>query len=384
MAPTGRPRLVRSPDDRMVAGVASGLGRHLGVDPLVIRLAFVALTLAGGAGVLVYGVAWVALPQGPPSGSQLRRDRRSVFAFAALGIGVLLLLSRLGLGLGPRVIVPLVMGGVGLTLVWRQADEAQRARWRRAAGPGSRWRIPLGVVLVAAGVGGLLAASGHLSGIGHALVGGAIALAGTALVVGPWVLGLARALGNERRERIREQERAEVAAHLHDSVLQTLALIQRQAGEPRDVVRLARAQERDLRAWLYGAPAATDASLRVALERLAAEVEDDHGTPIEVVTVGDCALDEGIQALLQAAREAMLNAARHSAAASADVYAEVEAHRVVIFVRDRGKGFDLDVVGDDRLGIRHSIIERMARHGGSAQVHSVVGEGTDVRLELTR
>ncbi|MGH9065392.1 MAG: ATP-binding protein [Acidimicrobiales bacterium] len=384
-APPGRSRLTRSPDDRLVGGVAGGLAHHLGLDPLVIRLAFVGLTVAGGVGVLLYGLFWVLVPEGDPTGGAHRADRRSLWAFVALGVGGLLLLSELGFGVGPRVVAPLVIAGVGVALVWRQADEAQRDRWRRVAGPGSRWRIPLGVGLVVAGAGGLVAVSGRLTGgVGHAFLAGGIVLAGVVLVLGPWLLGLVRALGYERRERIRSQERADMAAHLHDSVLQTLAMIQRQAGVPREVVHLARGQERDLRAWLYGAPAAPDASLRTALERVAAEVEDDHGMAIDVVVVGDGPLDEPLQALLRAAREAMVNAAKHSGAASVDVYGEVEGERVVVFVRDRGKGFDPDLVPGDRLGIERSIVERMARHGGTASVRSAVGEGTDVRLEMRR
>jgi signal transduction histidine kinase len=207
---------------------------------------------------------------------------------------------------------------------------------------------------------------------------------GIALLVGPAVLRLAHDLVAERRERIRADERAEVAAHLHDSVLQTLALVQRRAGEPREVVRLARMQERELRGWLLGgdAPAAAPASsLGAALEEVAAAVETEHGVPVEVVRVRDRAL-EGAEPLLAAAREAIVNAARHSGAPGVSVYLEVEPDRATVFVRDRGKGFDPDAVPTDRGGISHSIVGRMARAGGNAAVRSTVGDGTEVELVL--
>jgi signal transduction histidine kinase len=173
-----------------------------------------------------------------------------------------------------------------------------------------------------------------------------------------------------------------VAAHLHDSVLQTLALIQKNADDSRAVARLARAQERDLRSWLYGDSAATDTTVAGALRTAAAEVEDSHGVPVEVVTVGDTALVEQVRPLVLAAREAMVNAAKHSGADKVDVYAETTAGQVEVFVRDRGRGFDLDGVPEDRLGMRRSIIDRMQRHGGTAKVRSAPGEGTEVRLSM--
>jgi signal transduction histidine kinase len=175
-----------------------------------------------------------------------------------------------------------------------------------------------------------------------------------------------------------------VAAHLHDSVLQTLALIQRQADDPREVVRLARSQERDLRNWLYGATTATESSLQAALERVAAEVEERYGVPIEVVAVGDCDADARTEPLVLAAREALVNAAKHSRASRVDVFAEIGTDEVTVFVRDRGVGFDGDAVPADRLGVRNSIVARMQRHGGSASVRSAPGEGTEVRLTMPR
>lgn len=188
---------------------------------------------------------------------------------------------------------------------------------------------------------------------------------------------------SERRERIRSQERAEVAAHVHDSVLQTLTLIQKAAGEPTEVQRLARSQERELRSWLY-AGRDTTGTFERALDALGAEVEEVHGVPVEVVVVGDTALDERVSALVAATREAVVNAARHASAPVVDVYAEVEPTLVSVFVRDRGKGFDPGAVPEDRHGLAGSVVGRMVRHGGSAVVRSAPGEGTEVRLELPR
>ena len=117
---------------------------------------------------------------------------------------------------------------------------------------------------------------------------------GIAVIAAPWIAGArARSCSDERRERIRQEERAEVAAHVHDSVLHTLTLIQRNAHDPREVLRLARAQERELRNWLYQPGGRTPTRTRrpPRVRRVAAEVEDAHGVPIEVVCVGDADLD---------------------------------------------------------------------------------------------
>jgi signal transduction histidine kinase len=207
-------------------------------------------------------------------------------------------------------------------------------------------------------------------------------VAGLAIVVGPWLLRLSSDLGAEREERIRTQERADLAAHLHDSVLQTLALIQKNAADPTMVGRLARSQERDLRAWLYDEAPSAEASLAGALRAVAAAVEDDHGVAVDVVTVGDLPATERVRPVVEATREALANAAKHAGVPRVDLYAEVTPGLVEVFVRDRGPGFDLAGVPDDRLGVRRSILDRMERHHGSAEVRSTPGAGTEVRLSL--
>jgi signal transduction histidine kinase len=215
------------------------------------------------------------------------------------------------------------------------------------------------------------------------LVAGVLGVAGLALVVGPWLFRLTGDLSEERAARVRSQERADMAAHLHDSVLQTLALIQKHSGDGRMVATLARAQERDLRTWLYDDQPADETSVAGSLKAAAAEVEDAHGVPVEVVVVGDAASSDGSRALVLAAREAMANAARHSGADRVDVYAECADGATEVFVRDRGRGFEEGAVPEDRLGVRNSIRARMQRHGGTASIRTAPGEGTEVRLSFS-
>ena len=383
------PRLYRSSEGRVLAGVARGLADHLGVDVLVVRLAFVLLAAAGGAGVAMYGLFWVFAPQNPYEAEAPRdreRDLTMLLALGSLTAGGLLLMYALGLGLRPGLAVPLVALGVGVSILWRQADDDARARWRAATGThrlGGAARAGVGVALVLVGAAAILGPA-NLDGTTGGLVAALVVAAGLALVSSPWWVRMARDLAAERSARIREQERAEVAAHVHDSVLHTLTLIQRHVDDPREVTRLARAQERELRGWLYRpAPDATQ-HLAAALERVAAEVEDAHGVAIEVVVVGDCALDDRLTALRDAAREALVNAAKYAAGAAVSVYAEVEPEQVNVFVRDRGPGFDPDTVPEDRLGLRQSVRGRMARNGGTATIRSSPGDGTEVQLEMPR
>jgi signal transduction histidine kinase len=197
-------------------------------------------------------------------------------------------------------------------------------------------------------------------------------------------LSLSKQLGEERRERIRSEERSSISAHLHDSVLQTLAMIQRTDSQ-QEVTALARRQERELRAWLYGRSIASEASsLRPALEAAAARVEERDAVPVEVVVVGDAPMDEAIGDAVQAAAEAMSNASRHSGAPVVTVFAEVEAGRLTIYVRDEGQGFDPARVGEDRRGIADSIVARLARHSGTAEITSAAGAGTEVKIVLPR
>ena len=386
----------------------------------VVRLVFVVTTVFGGFGVLIYAALWFLMPLAAPtvpaapglaaatrkgmrsdvpppvSESKARkkeRNRGQVLALVVAGLGVLLLLQFAGLGIAGKMFWPLVFAGTGLALIWRQADESQRAAWTKAptlgvlfgkGGLKSVIRVAVGLILIGTAITVFLVQNGRLSMVGDVLVALLLAVVGLGVIAGPWVHRLTRDLNAERGERIRSQERADMAAHLHDSVLQTLALIQKQANDPRAVVRLARSQERDLRSWLYDEDDNTYQTLSGATKRAAAEVEDSHGVPVEVVTVGDCDLTEGLSAMVRAARESMVNAAKHSGADKIDVFVEVDGDRAEIFVRDRGKGFDTDGVPEDRLGLRHSVMGRMERHGGRATVRSNPETGTEVRLEMDR
>jgi signal transduction histidine kinase len=253
---------------------------------------------------------------------------------------------------------------------------------RLFTGRHAKARMVLGTIFIISGLGALGGRSGVLAGLRSGALGAVLALAGTALAFGPWLAHMGQQLGDERRERIRSEERAAMAAHLHDSVLQTLALIQRNAQDSRRTVILARRQERELRDWLYGSPLRGSLTLQGALAGMAAEIEDLHDVKVELVVVGDQPANERTRTLVAVTREAAVNAAKHAGVDEVSVYAEVAQDGLHSYVRDRGKGFDLDSVPGDRRGLAHSVRGRMSRAGGSAEIDSTLGEGTEVRLFL--
>jgi signal transduction histidine kinase len=256
----------------------------------------------------------------------------------------------------------------------------------KSARRATRLRFAGSAVLLAIGLGWLLSLHGGIALL-QPLGGFLLVVAALVLLFGPWWLRIARDLVVERQGRVRAEERADIAAHMHDSVLQTLALIQRRAEDRQAVVQLARAQERELRSWLFEgrAPGDTDVStFAEGVRQIQRDVEAWHGVPVEIVTVADCPLDEHLNALLAAAREATVNAAKWSGAAVISVFAEVEPDKVSVAVRDRGKGFDPAAVPGDRKGVAQSIHGRMTRHGGEATVQSAPGEGTKVTLTMPR
>ncbi len=367
-------------DGAIVAGVCTRLGRRWGIDPLILRIAFVAAAFAGGTGILVYAVLAVV---GPARETRIRhgglRPGGATWRLAA-GVGLLVLsllltVRALGIWFSDAAVWPVVLTASGAALLWRQS-----ALPRHVTGA----RTLLGVGLIIGGGIAFLTATDALGGLSHLGLAAAVVFVGTVLVFGPWWVRLSQALTAERAARIRSQERAEVAAHLHDSVLQTLALIQRRTDEPREVAQLARRQERELRAWLNQERAATADTLAGALRDAAAEAEARHHVAVELVAVGDCPLDERLEALVAAAREALANAARFSGADRIDVFAEVTDGRVEVFVRDRGAGFDREQVPADRRGVRESIEGRMARHGGRAAIVTAPGAGTEIELAMER
>jgi signal transduction histidine kinase/phage shock protein PspC (stress-responsive transcriptional regulator) len=398
-------RLYRSAEGRLLGGVARGLAGHLGVPVSWVRIVFLALFVADGLGTLVYAAFWFVVPLGTggldaaprrADGRRLvrRPDKGQLLALLALVVALGTLGSNLQFGAANAYVWPLLLAGVGVAVVWRQADNSRRAHWvevsrRRRLLPIAR--SAAGALLVCLGIAGFAVTRGLGPHLGTVLQASLALLVGTALLAGPYLVRLTQDLSEERLMRIRAQERAEVAAHVHDSVLHTLTLIQRNADNPREVARLARAQERELRAWLYR-PAGTGKdegdepdTLAEAVRRTAAEVEDHHGVPVEVVCVGDCPLDERLSAQLQAAREAMVNAAKYGGGGGpVQVFAEVEGRTVFVSVRDHGPGFDLDAVPPDRMGVRESVIGRMRRNGGTAVLRSAPEGGTVVELEMER
>ncbi|WP_243738390.1 ATP-binding protein [Cellulomonas shaoxiangyii] len=406
-----RPRLpLRRPDaGRWFAGVAVGIAAHLDVPVAAVRLALVALVPVAGAGIVLYVFWWLTVPVGDPAAvaavsrpsalqrlarrQTLRADGRRV-ALADLALGALLVLAagvlvavRLGAQVDSTWVLPALLVLVGLGLAWSQLDAVQRRQ-----GDGRRisvLRLIGGVLLAAAGV---LLLVGESVGRGiepalmvQAAIGALAVLLGVGLVLAPWWVRLVRELGDERAARAREAERADIAAHLHDSVLQTLALIRTRADEPVEVARMARAQERELREWLYDDRSEPGTSLAAALRAVVAEVEDSRTGPtgepvaVDVVVVGDRVPDADGQALLQATREALVNAVVHGRP-PVSLYLEAGPAVTEVFVRDRGDGFDLDAVGPDRFGVRESIMGRVRRRGGTARVTSSPARGTEVHL----
>jgi signal transduction histidine kinase len=391
--------LRRDRDEAWLGGVAAGIARRFGVDVSLVRLAFVIATAAGGVGAAAYALGWLLVPAGGtgPARVRLRTGRAAVEVALGTGlllVAVLLTFRELGLWFSDAVVWPLVLIAAGGVLIWRQSMEGpaparpERPReeppldeGRRAAAAISRTGVGIALVVAAGLV--FLQATGALGAARDVLLGVVAVVVVLGVIFAPWVARLVRSLTQERAERIRSQERAEVAAHLHDSVLQTLAMVQRRAADPGEVASLARRQERELRAWLAGRPAPGQAGrLAGALEGAAAEVEEQHGVPVEVVVVGDRDLDQPHEAVVAAAREAMTNAAKFGAGSPVDVYAEAGDSQTQVFVRDRGPGFDPDAVPDDRRGVRESIVGRMERHGGRARVTSAPGSGTEVEIVL--
>jgi len=397
-----------------LGGVCAGLARRYGLEPALVRLAFVIGAAAWGVGIAIYLLAWLVVPAGDaPSRRRLPRGRGAVevaLGTAFLLLSVLLTFRALGLWFSDAVVWPLVLVAGGAALIWRGSASPDAGAEPAPAGvPGATANRPaaataavpepepdlgrtaaavsrtgVGIALVIAAGFAFLNGTGALGAARDVILALIAAVVVLGVIFAPWVVRLIRSLTEERSERIRSQERAEVAAHLHDSVLQTLALVQR-SDDPQQVAALARRQERELRAWLAGRPAPGQAaSLAPALEAAAADVEDNHGVPVEVVVVGDRELDPAVEAVVAAAREAMTNAAKFANGSTVDVYAECTPEALQVFVRDRGPGFDPAAVPGDRRGVRESIVGRMERHGGRARVTSAPGSGTEVELILDR
>jgi signal transduction histidine kinase/phage shock protein PspC (stress-responsive transcriptional regulator) len=373
-----------------LVGVAGGLAERTGIAPTVLRAAFLVLFLAGGLGSVLYLLAWAAssepTAESPPFLRVTPSELRQVVAVGLIVFGVLLLARRAGLWFGDVIVWPLALAIFGATVIWARSDRSDvrgptNPLEHLLGGRLSPGRIAIGGLFIAAGM--AMALSSDLSSRPNSILPVLVTMAGLSLLFGPWLLRLAQQLGEERRDRIRSEQRSEMAAHLHDSVLQTLALIQH-TDDPREMRALARVQERDLRTWLFAPSSARPDSLGVAVESLAARIESLHHVPIDAVVVGDASLDEPVIALLDAAGEAAVNAAKHSGATSISLYVEVEADVVTAYVRDKGCGFYPARIPPDRGGIARSIHARMERHGGRAEIASAPGDGTEVKLAMWR
>jgi signal transduction histidine kinase/phage shock protein PspC (stress-responsive transcriptional regulator) len=407
----------------LVAGVLAGLAARTGIDVLVLRIVFVILAIAtGGLALLAYVFTWAVVPTADGERTpllraqllpRLRDNWRVAAGVGLLTLSALLAFRELGIWWSDAVSWPLVLAAFGATLLWhrsRTADPAESGEPRAwaaseqtapvaepppadgAARLDSRSRFAelyrgvFGVLLVVGAALLFLSSNDILGGLRDAALTAVVVVVAVALILAPFLWRLGRNLATERAERIRSQERADLAAHLHDSVLQTLTLMQKRADDPREVAALARRQERELREWLAGNGSRSGGrSFAAALRSVAEEVEDDHRVAVEVVVVGDCELDERAEAVIAAAREALLNAARHAAEPGPiRVYAEIDEARIVAFVRDHGPGFELADVPADRRGVRESILGRMERAGGRAEVRSTSGEGTEIGLTIDR
>jgi signal transduction histidine kinase len=369
------------------------VARHLGVSRRSVRITFILLTLAGGAGLAAYVFLWALTPEGDldvdpsqvpdPGTPPERRQWGLVLVVGGLLVvgGAVLLTPVLGGGVIGTLLVPLFTIAVGAIVAWSNLDDAQRSRWLGSGEGRYGWmRVALGVGLAVAGILVIVTRGESISAVWDALLAAIAVLVGALIIAAPWAL---RLWGDLRREQVaaaRATERADIAAHLHDSVLQTLALIQRQSHDSAAVTRLARAQERELRSWLYAGPQGSQSTLAAAVTEVAHDVEDLHGVAIDLVVTGDRPYEPHGAALAQAMREALLNAVRHGGS-PVTAYVEIGPTGVEAFVRDRGDGFDLDTVPDDRLGVRQSILGRMERHGGTARVRRR-DDGTEVELTL--
>lgn len=364
----------------MVGGVSAGIAQAINLDPILVRLAFIVLTF-GGPGIPAYAVAWLVMPEDPRSGAADDDARSPIELRRGVGLVLIVLGAVLGLreiGLTPpdAIVWPILLVGAGVGIVlWQVQPSLEFSRWASA-------RIAAGIIVVGLGLAAFVAGNISLGAVRDSLFGTVLVVGGLALLVGPWMVVLMRDRADERRRRQQSDARADVAAHLHDSVLQTFALMQR-TDDPREMSALARQQERELRRWLYADVVDPGQwTLKTAVERTTGVVEDRHDVTVETVVVGDASIDTAVEALVAATGEAATNAAKWSGCDSVSVFVEVTDDEVQSFVRDTGVGFDRGEIAEDRLGVKESIVGRMERIGGRAEIITAPGEGTEVRLAV--
>lgn len=376
-------QLTRRRTDRVVAGVAGGVADALGIPDVYARAAFITLGTVWGLGALLYLILWLVTFDrvGDRKAPQVDATKSLGLAIAFLGLMILLA----SFGWWPNVALVLTAGALAFGTAFL-TDSSKPGPLAALMDPTverpSRVRVIVGIGLLIGGLAIFATTVGQVFDFPAVFL--AVMLTGVGLVVafGPWVRRLLTDLSEERNERVRQEERAEVAAHLHDSVLQTLALIQR-SEDPARMAILARHQESELRDWLYGhAPLDGIDLLSTALKQAASRVESDFQVPVDIVTVGDRTVDDKTRALIAAASEAMVNAAKHSGADKVSLFQEANEQGVEVFVTDQGKGFDPASISSDRRGIVDSIVSRMEKVGGLAEIDSEPGEGTEIMLRL--
>lgn len=429
--PTSMARLplARPQYGRWFAGVCKGISMHLGISVALVRLFFFAASFMFGAGLIAYMFLWMIVPVGDPvwqayalasrqpvsqsplakgnapygtygpgsipqsqeadfltennahaNGESLGHVLKTAPKPALLAMTGMVLIAAaclmLSSGITPALVFPLLTGMVGVGVSWLRYN----------AKDGQLWTMIGGITIIFVGYAMYIGSVLHpLSGVEHStltfIVAGFALLVGVILAIVPWIVALIRDLGTERALKEREEERADMTAHLHDGVLQTLALIQLHADDQQTVFSLARSQERELREWLYQERTTSDRSVSAGLKDIAAQIEDSHGKPIEVVTVGDARPSAQTDALLNATQQALVNAVTHGGE-PVSVYCEASDTLVEVFVRDHGEGFDIKSIPPNRLGIRESIIGRIKRRGGTVEIVSRPKWGTEVRMHM--
>ncbi len=368
---------------RRLAGVAGGLADSIGVPDSFVRAGFISLGTVWGLGALVYLGLWLSAIDRVEDVEPRRLETGRALGLGVGFAGMMLLLAQFGWWPSNVLVLTVSTLAFGFAaLTGKDMPDSVASFFDPNREQPGRWRILIGLGLVIGGLAILSTSIGPLLEVGPVFLAVALTVLGILVAFGPWVTRLARDLGAERTERIRQEERAEMAAHLHDSVLQTLALIQR-SDDPARMSMLARHQEGELREWLFGnAPLDGSDLVSTALKQAATRIEADHQVPIEVVTVGDRPLDEPSRALVGAASEALVNAAKHSGSDRLSVYFEADEGEMSVFVTDQGKGFDPKAVPSDRKGIAESIRSRVERAGGKVEINSEPGEGTEVVLRM--
>ncbi|MDR6938631.1 PspC domain-containing protein [Arcanobacterium hippocoleae] len=415
---------------RIFGGVCRALSVHLGMPAWIWRLAFIMLTFTGVI-PLLYLLLWILVPWyrreyeieiqnqrlargldlGPTS--EDHESSKSWFLLVAVLIsaGAFFLITT-GIAPGNREIRILGAGFMllaGAGIIWSTPIDSQRNKRETTALNAARKVVAViggGICVVGAVI--LVLEIAPRNPFFLSLTIALITVITLCLVFYPAVLRLKFSLRETAAQKARESVRADMAAHLHDSVLQSLALIRARADDADAVRTLARLQEQDLRKYLYSERQNEDTSTAALLREIAQELERRYQKEINTVITGDCKPDTSVRAVLAATREAITNACKYGGEKEVSLYAELrqtmagqksgetvqQAHLAVqkdhlilrqsieVWIRDRGPGFDPHTIAPDRAGIRDSIIGRLRRIGGSAEIRSPLQSGgTEVHLK---